>query len=89
MYMSHGSTECLVGLISLAAGYLVLVKAVKETKALKVLGIIIGTIIIAGTLLHGACKMMACAKYGTCGMKESKTMMGGPSGCPVIPEGKK
>jgi len=66
MSMLHCSTGCLLALIALAAGYIVLAKANKQTQGLKTLGIVIGTIIIVGTLLISACRMVCCIQSGQC-----------------------
>lgn len=79
MSMLHCSTGCLLALITLAAGYIVLVKANKETQGLKTLGIIIGTIIIAGTLLISACRVACCIKLGEC------PILKGSLSCPFTP----
>lgn len=89
MYMSHSSTGCFLALVSLAAGYIVLVKASKETKGLRLLGLIIGTIIIAGTLLLGVGKLLCCTQQGTCGTIGQKYPMGHSSSCPIMPGVKK
>ena len=89
MYMPHETTGCSLSLIAMAVGYLVLLKASKEAKLLKLLGLIIGTIVIASTLLMGVGKLLYCAKSGTCGMMGDKKMIGGSSSCPAMPAGQK
>ena len=46
---------CTVGLIALAAGYLVLLQASKEKKRLKLLGQLIGILVMVGAVLSVFC----------------------------------
>ena len=74
----YGATSCLLVLITLAAGYFVLVKANKEAKGLRLLGLAIATLIIGAALLLGTFKLLHCGSYGKYGQKGLKAMMSCP-----------
>ena len=74
----YGTTSCLLVLIALAAGYFVLVKANKEAKGLRLLGLAIATLIIGGALLLGTFKLLHCGSYSKYELKGSMAMMNCP-----------
>ncbi|MBI4352744.1 MAG: hypothetical protein HY593_02340 [Candidatus Omnitrophica bacterium] len=53
-----------LGLIALALGYFVFVAGSKEKEGLKLLGQVIGIMVMIGALLAVSCSMVKCAKYG-------------------------
>ena len=73
-------------LIALALGYLVFLSASKEKEGIKILGQVIGIVVMLAALLAFACESAKCAtKYGChimqkmpCPMMGQKDMPGGP-----------
>jgi len=65
-----------LGLIALALGYKVYVDASKEKEGVKLLGQVIGIVVILGALSLVACGVMKCVKYYGC-------PMGGKATCPI------
>jgi len=65
-----------LGLIALALGYLVFVNASKEKEGIKLLGQVIGIVVMIAALLVMMCGVMKCAyKYGGgigCPMKSAQ-----------------
>lgn len=69
--------SCAVGLIALGVGYLVFLNASKEKEGLKLLGQIIGIVIMVVSLLGGLCAAKCKMFGGSC------PMIGGKAMCPV------
>lgn len=59
--------SCAVGLIAFGIGYLVLVQAGKEAGGMRILGKIVGIVIMVVSLLGGICAVKC--KMGVCGGK--------------------
>ena len=47
--------SCVIGLVALAAGYLVFSQASKEKEGLRLLGQVIGIVVMIGALMSGFC----------------------------------
>jgi hypothetical protein len=59
-----------VGLIALALGYFAYVRALKEKKGLRILGQVIGVVVMLGAVLSLVCAAMRCPKmHGGCPFK--------------------
>ena len=60
--------SCAMGLIALGVGYLVLLSANKEKEGLKLLGQVIGILIMIAAVLSSLCAATKCMKKGECSM---------------------
>ena len=70
--------SCAMGLIALGVGYLVLLNANKEKEGLKLLGQVIGILIMIAAILSSLCAAGKCMKRGECSMGKDKAPM-----CPI------
>ena len=69
--------SCAMGLIALGVGYLVLLSANREKEGVKLLGQVIGIIIMIAAVLSSLCVASKCMKRGECHMSKGAPM------CPV------
>ena len=64
-------SSCAVGLVALGVGYLVFLQASKEKEGLRLLGQVIGIVVMIGAVLSGICaakcKMMGSGYSGSSG----------------------
>ena len=70
--------SCGVALIALGVGYLVYLNAAKEKEGLKLLGQVIGVVIMVGAVVSSLCMAKCKMMGGACPMSSGKAMM-----CPV------
>ena len=70
--------SCAMPLIALGVGYLVYLNANKEKEGLKLLGQVIGILIMIGAVLSSVCSVSKCMRRGECHMMSKGAPM-----CPI------
>lgn len=70
--------SCALALIALGVGYMVFLSANREKEGLKILGQVIGILIMIGAVMSTLCSMSKCMRKGHCSMSSSGAPM-----CPV------
>ena len=69
--------SCAMGLVALGVGYLVYLNANKEKEGLKLLGQVIGILIMIGAVMSSICGASKCMRGGHCSMSKGVPM------CPI------